>query len=217
MKKILTGAAAALAFTLATAPAANAAASLDSWDISGVDRTGTLDLNAVFVPGQGILRTGSADGIYREPTGNVAGETYWAVGPGNAGTPAYLDFSSFGEVALISFIWGSVDTWNTLRIIGKDSTELLTLTGSQILALTGGPGSTAAAADNPFITLRFTGADRFNVGHFEVSSSQNAGEFAAFSLGVPEPSTWALMILGFGLIGSALRRRQRVQAKINFA
>ena len=27
------------------------------------------------------------------------------------------------------------------------------------------------------------------------------------SMGVPEPSTWALMILGFGLTGAALRRR----------
>jgi hypothetical protein len=36
----------------------------------------------------------------------------------------------------------------------------------------------------------------------------------AFSLqgvaGVPEPSTWALMIGGFGVVGSALRRRRRV-------
>ncbi len=27
---------------------------------------------------------------------------------------------------------------------------------------------------------------------------------------VPEPATWAMMIAGFGLAGSALRRRQRV-------
>jgi hypothetical protein len=28
-------------------------------------------------------------------------------------------------------------------------------------------------------------------------------------IGVPEPSTWALMIAGFGLAGGALRRRVR--------
>jgi PEP-CTERM motif len=28
--------------------------------------------------------------------------------------------------------------------------------------------------------------------------------------GVPEPATWALMILGFGLLGTSMRRRQRV-------
>lgn len=34
---------------------------------------------------------------------------------------------------------------------------------------------------------------------------------------VPEPATWALMLAGFGLIGAALRRRQRRHAKVAFA
>ncbi|MBV1691266.1 PEPxxWA-CTERM sorting domain-containing protein [Novosphingobium sp. G106] len=31
-----------------------------------------------------------------------------------------------------------------------------------------------------------------------------------FSNSVPEPSTWAMMILGIGFAGAAMRRRQRV-------
>lgn len=48
-----------------------------------------------------------------------------------------------------------------------------------------------------------------------ISISSNFG-FAAASLappissGVPEPSTWALLLLGFGSIGTLLRRRQRI-------
>lgn len=34
---------------------------------------------------------------------------------------------------------------------------------------------------------------------------------------VPEPSTWAMMIAGFGLMGAALRRKQRTQGTIRFA
>lgn len=34
---------------------------------------------------------------------------------------------------------------------------------------------------------------------------------------VPEPSSWALMILGFGAVGGAMRRRQSVAAKVRFA
>jgi hypothetical protein len=38
-----------------------------------------------------------------------------------------------------------------------------------------------------------------------------------FTLSVPEPSTWALMILGFGAVGGAMRRRQSVKARVAFA
>lgn len=35
--------------------------------------------------------------------------------------------------------------------------------------------------------------------------------------GVPEPSSWALMIVGFGLTGAALRRRAQPKATVTFA
>lgn len=35
--------------------------------------------------------------------------------------------------------------------------------------------------------------------------------------GVPEPATWAMMMLGFGAMGAALRRRQNVVSRIRFA
>ncbi len=31
--------------------------------------------------------------------------------------------------------------------------------------------------------------------------------------GIPEPATWAMMILGFGVVGGAMRRRQRVSVR----
>ena len=34
---------------------------------------------------------------------------------------------------------------------------------------------------------------------------------------VPEPATWAMMLLGFGAVGGALRRRQKVVTRIRFA
>lgn len=46
-------------------------------------------------------------------------------------------------------------------------------------------------------------------------SGSYSGSFAL--LAVPETSTWAMMIVGFGAVGGALRRRSRVTAKIAFA
>lgn len=40
-----------------------------------------------------------------------------------------------------------------------------------------------------------------------------AGFQGDISASVPEPATWGLMILGFGLIGGALRRRQKVSVR----
>jgi hypothetical protein len=33
---------------------------------------------------------------------------------------------------------------------------------------------------------------------------------------VPEPATWAMMILGFGMVGSAMRRRN-MKTNVSFA
>ena len=34
---------------------------------------------------------------------------------------------------------------------------------------------------------------------------------------VPEPATWAMMMLGFGAMGASLRRRAKVTARVRFA
>jgi hypothetical protein len=39
----------------------------------------------------------------------------------------------------------------------------------------------------------------------------------AVSPGVPEPATWAMMLLGFGFVGFAMRRMQRQAVRFNFA
>ncbi|QXQ08680.1 PEPxxWA-CTERM sorting domain-containing protein [Sphingosinicellaceae bacterium] len=40
-------------------------------------------------------------------------------------------------------------------------------------------------------------------------------QFLTFEVaGVPEPATWAMLIIGFGLVGSAMRRRPVVAAAV---
>ena len=69
------------------------------------------------------------------------------------------------------------------------------------------PGSFTFVASGSSSTLRF---------------SSNTGTaygpvLDAVSLAVPEPSSWAMMIGGVGLIGGAMRRRQKVNTTIRYA
>lgn len=66
---------------------------------------------------------------------------------------------------------------------------------------------------NPFIAAqneRLLGYSRSDIYIFADESFNTVffGKFDGPAVAVPEPSTWALMIAGFGLAGSALRRRR---------
>jgi len=47
------------------------------------------------------------------------------------------------------------------------------------------------------------------------STAQIYRQFAV--TGVPEPMTWTMMIMGFGLMGASLRRNRKVSTKVSFA
>jgi hypothetical protein len=40
---------------------------------------------------------------------------------------------------------------------------------------------------------------------------------ARATAGVPEPATWAMMIMGFGLMGASMRRNRKVSTRVRFA
>jgi hypothetical protein len=83
-----------------------------------------------------------------------------------------------------------------------------------------GPGVNALIADLPLLA---------GVSYFAVASSFSNGDAGAYTLtidgpgsallgagGVPEPATWAMMILGFGVVGGAMRRR-RTTVRVAYA
>ena len=166
------------------------------------------DLNAITsgndysLQGPGSTTTG-ADPAF--PSND--GTTYLSV---EAGGVANVDFAKTFNGSF-QFDWGSIDDYNTLTIH--------TTTGDVVYV----PGSGSFA--NPANGDQFSGLTNgvftiFGSGitGFSLSSSKNSFEIDNFAVlstgtnplggGVPEPATWAMMIIGFGGIGALLRRRR---------
>jgi hypothetical protein len=70
-----------------------------------------------------------------------------------------------------------------------------------------------------FVNLIDSGPEFDNIGSGDWSSFLALGG----SLGnpdvgaVPEPSTWAMMLLGFGFVGGAMRSRRRQKVTVSYA
>jgi hypothetical protein len=89
-----------------------------------------------------------------------------------------------------------------------DMTQAFSWNSAFLNADPGPAGSTAAA----YAALR-AGVDSGRAYLNIHTTYRPGGEIRGFLLPppVPEPATWAMMLTGFGLIGTALRRRQRTQ------
>lgn len=176
-------------------------------DLGGAD-AGRLTPGAVAPSGNGALPAGGSG-------------LFVAAGPNN---PFTLNLGDFLSLDSLSFIWGSADYGagnNVLDVISKSGATLFTYTGTQLLDLTHGgaglSGNQTAALANPWVTLNF-GDDAANIGGLKFSANSIAFEASNFTIGtfdpailisgVPEASSWAMMIVGVGLAGTALRRRK---------
>lgn len=146
-----------------------------------------------------VVSSDSQAGVSARPDGST-GNYATVLGGGTATFILPNPASAFG------FLLGSLDTYNSLTINFADGGSV-TYSGD---AITEGQGSSG------FLTLDYSALGR-QVTSATFSSTQNSFEFdnLAFAGAVPEPSTWAMLILGFGVVGGAMRRRQK--ATIAFA
>jgi hypothetical protein len=113
---------------------------------------------------------------------------------------------NFNPATNFSFVLGSLDQYNLL-ILKLEGNKEVRLWGNQII---GGAAYVMGSATSPLSN----GLVSFNAGNGPLfvgatfMSETNSFEFDNIAAGVPEPATWALMILGFGAIGGAMRRRK---------
>lgn len=112
---------------------------------------------------------------------------------------------------------GSVDVFNNLAglysIIVSTSTPSATITGLSVAGILGTPGSYAAAGSSNSLSLLIPD---LAAGNYRISFGGNAPVNGAVATGnltfqvapVPEPGTWAMMLMGFGFIGWRIRREK---------
>lgn len=208
MKGFLTTAALAVA---AVAVPAQAAPTITFAPGSPVSLPGTTIIRNfdTIAPGTSIgtganVFANSVGGISARPAFGSTGNFAAVQGPNGAYT------INFSPVKLFAFTLGSLDTYNSLTLLFSDSTSLTYQGGQIINGLSFPNGNQISGQSNGQILFAAqSGGPRIVGATF--SSTQNSFEFDNIAVGgVPEPVTWAMMIAGFGLIGSTLRRRRAV-------
>jgi len=130
-------------------------------------------------------------------------------GAAEPGANAVFSAKSGFELKSLSFYLGSLDTYNTLSFF-DNGTLVQSFTGTQLAQGVANGDQTSGDTNRRFF---FTFDSPVNQVVF--SSTAPAFEFDTFAAAisaVPEPQTWAMMILGFGMIGFMLRSNRRQSA-----
>lgn len=198
MKKlgtILISGAAALA-----ASQANAATVIDGACVSVTDSAGCLfsgNINSSTMGGNSFLNAQNAYNLYNDthPTANPDILLTVLAASDDA------NFSSFGS---ITGGGSSSGTWD--------------LTGFQV-------DFVAVKASNAFVLYQLSSpASTGSWDTFDIPFRNNPHDISHLVFfgtkgtpAVPEPATWAFMILGFGAIGGAMRRNRKANVKVNYA
>jgi hypothetical protein len=147
---------------------------------------------------------GLDSGLSAPPPGDVSNyET--VLGGGHA------TLTSLKGLQSLSLFMGSPDTYNTIKFSGAGGFSW-TLDGAQIfnnLAPSNGDQSYGRRVSYDF--------GEHSVNKVEFFSTSNSFEFDTIAGrlsggAVPEPATWATMILGFGVVGATFRRRRNLLA-----
>ncbi len=145
---------------------------------------------------------GSVPGAYAAPLGDPS--HYLAVPINGTSGSATLTLSK--ALTSVSFYWGSIDTYNTVSFYNAANGLIASFTGSQVPPAPA-DGSQGNALDNRRVNFDFGGAAASSI---VFTSTEHAFELdnIAGASAVPEPATWAMLMVGLGLVGAASRRQR---------
>ena len=207
MKKALLGLALALSAAMPAQAAVSIATTPGTDPYSGPTFNYFFDFESPTPRWDAGVFTGSLFDVRAQPFGSTG--NYASVGPKD-GTPGVFDLTGLGPIRQVSFIWGSVDDYNSLEVLGAGGTVLATIVGTQIFDPAN--GNQTDPNTNPVVLLTFGDDIYGQVTGLRFNATDDAFEFDNLAVAVPEPTTWAMMIGGFGLLGAAVRRSRKVTA-----
>lgn len=160
---------------------------------------GTLSQGGANFSGSGVIMnnpTQGSGGLYAEPYGDST--NYMAVLGGGIETIAYS-----GPRTGFGLYWGSVDSYNALQFYDGSTLEA-TITGANVSPLLANGGQSGYTS-NGYVLI--SGLPAFT--SVVATSSSNSFEFDNV-VATPEPSTWAMLGIGFvGLASFATRRGRK--------
>lgn len=154
---------------------------------------------------------GSLAGVYAAPLGDT---THYLAVLGSTGTTTLVLNKSYRS---LSFFWGSIDAYNSVTYFTAGGVSLGTFTGANV---PGAPddGSQGNALNNRRVNWDF-GADSVKSIAFKSTSNSFELDNIAGAVGnqispTPEPSTWAMLLTGIGLVGVSMRARRRSRSVV---
>lgn len=179
-------------------------------------------LASVSVPGTALTFSGlMRSAVYRNTIGTI--DFYYQVartGPGTVSNNMIdaftaANFSTFNVDGFVSaadpdgagFFTGAMNPPSSTTTTGRSAT------GSTLQTNFGTNGLAGTEVSATYIFR--TNATSFTTGTFGVINGSTFSGLAfapSVSAAVPEPATWAMMFVGFAIVGSALRRRKSVAA-----
>jgi hypothetical protein len=141
-----------------------------------------------------------------------------ATGTGTYGNDA-VSTSPFSD--LFTFVVNKTSTLSSSILSSKSGRNDINFSLVQLTGPNGFSADYDKISEGVF-EFRTYGPNIIQAGTYTLSvkgtSTGTASYTGDFTLaGVPEPATWGLMILGFGAVGGAMRRRQAVKARVAFA
>lgn len=144
------------------------------------------------------IKTPPADADGAPPANSIpSGTPYLSVLGGGSAT---YDFAA--PVRAFQFDWGSIDSYNTLTV--HYAGTMVVIPGSNFINPAN--GDQHAAGTNGRFTVSGTAGELFTGVTFSSSSNSFEVDNLAVGSAVPEPATWAMMLIGFGAVGFAMRR-----------